>query len=187
MDVRTACLGLLTFGDATGYELKKRFEDGSLGAVLDVSFGAIYPALTRLTEDGLVSCREEVQDKRPDKKVYSITPAGREAFAAALMAPLAEDRLRSPFIFAMAFADWMPLSRVHALIDDRIAEMRRKREQLALTHASCSSDAHRFVLGLGLAVYDAEIAYLTSSRHLAETAPPGRTDTLRHHAQRVLS
>ncbi len=77
MDVRTICLGILTRGDATGYEIKKLFEDDGYQHFVEASFGSIYPALNRLTEEGLVSVRAEAQEKRPDRKVYSITPAGR--------------------------------------------------------------------------------------------------------------
>ena len=71
MDVRTICLGILTRGDATGYEIKNLFEDDGYQHFVEASFGSIYPALNRLTEEGLVSVRAEAQEKRPDRKVYS--------------------------------------------------------------------------------------------------------------------
>jgi PadR family transcriptional regulator AphA len=58
MDVRTICLGILTRGDATGYEIKKLFEDDGYQHFVEASFGSIYPALNRLTEEGLVSVRQ---------------------------------------------------------------------------------------------------------------------------------
>jgi PadR family transcriptional regulator, regulatory protein AphA len=164
MDVRTICLGMLTLGDHSGYEIKKMFEDGSVGSVTGVSFGAIYPALNRLTEEGLVSCRSETQDKRPDKKVYSITPAGRAVFQSALLDPIGEDRFRSPFVFFMFFADQMPPDRIQALIDDRIAFFVRKREQVSSWLSQASTPAQRFIIGLGLSTFDAEIAYLKTHR-----------------------
>ena len=45
MDVRTICLGILTRGDATGYEIKKLVEDGGYQHFVEASFGSIYPAL----------------------------------------------------------------------------------------------------------------------------------------------
>jgi PadR family transcriptional regulator AphA len=51
MDIRTLCLGILTFGDATGYTIKKRLE-GPLRHFYDASFGSIYPALRKLTDAG---------------------------------------------------------------------------------------------------------------------------------------
>ena len=64
MDVRTICLGILTRGDATGYEIKKLFEDDGYQHFVEASFGSIYPALNRLTEEGYVSVREESQEKQ---------------------------------------------------------------------------------------------------------------------------
>ena len=45
MDVRTICLGLLTRGEATGYEIKKQFEGEGFGHFAEASFGSIYPAV----------------------------------------------------------------------------------------------------------------------------------------------
>jgi len=112
MDVRTICLGILTRGEATGYEIKKLFEDDGYQHFVEASFGSIYPALNQLTRDGLVDVRAEAQEKRPDRKVYSITPAGRTQFLASLLKPLPEDRHRSPFVFAMLFSNLLPPERV---------------------------------------------------------------------------
>ena len=50
MDARTLCLGALELGDASGYEIKKLYEEGDLSHFYAVGFGSIYPALTRLVE-----------------------------------------------------------------------------------------------------------------------------------------
>src|ERR1700744_2451872 len=130
MDVRAICLGILTRGPATGYEIKKLFDEDGYQHFVEASFGSIYPALSRLTDEGLVSVREEAQEKRPDRKVYSITPAGRSAFLAALMKPLPEDRHRSPFAFAMLFSDLLPQARVRTLVDGYIGQAEKKLAQL---------------------------------------------------------
>ena len=54
MDVKTVCLGMLTDGDATGYDLKKHF-DSSFGHFYSAGYGSIYPALASLADHGLVS------------------------------------------------------------------------------------------------------------------------------------
>jgi len=82
MDVKTVCLGLLTQGPASGYDLKKTFES-TFGHFFAAGFGSIYPALGTLAEAGLVTCTEVPQDGKPDRKVYSITDDGREAFTRA--------------------------------------------------------------------------------------------------------
>ena len=164
MDVRTICLGILTRGSATGYEIKKTFEEGSLQHFAEASFGSIYPALSRLTEEALVSVREESQEKRPDRKVYSITPAGRSAFLAALMKPLPEDRHRSPFAFAMLFSDLLPQARVRALVDGYIAQAEKKLAQLQQSAAGQILPNERFAAEFGHAMYQSIVDFLRTRR-----------------------
>ncbi|MEQ8345236.1 MAG: PadR family transcriptional regulator [Sneathiellaceae bacterium] len=166
MDIRTLCLGLLTHSDASGYEIKKIFEN-SLQHFFDASYGSIYPALNRLTEDGLVQCTEQAQDKRPDKKVYSITAAGRMAFLDELMRPPGRDRYRSEFIATMMFADLLPPRHVSDLIDSRVREYRQMLADLQRGCAAGDTGA-TFVAGLGHAMYSAGLQYLEDNRHLVE-------------------
>ena len=62
MDVKTLCLGVLTEGDRTGYEIKQRFEE-AFNHFFGAGFGSIYPALAELTRRGLVTC-ESVETRR---------------------------------------------------------------------------------------------------------------------------
>src|ERR1700733_3314024 len=164
MDVRTICLGILTRGDATGYEIKKLFDDDGYQHFVEASFGSIYPALSRLTEQGYVSVREESQEKRPDRKVYSITPAGRTAFVASLLKPLPEDRHRSPFVFAMLFADLLPEARVSGMVDAYISQVEQKLAHLNEHHSASKPEGDQFVSGFGRAVYVAILDYLRTHR-----------------------
>ena len=164
MDVRTICLGILTRGDATGYEIKKLFDEDGYQHFVEASFGSIYPALNRLTDEGLVSVREELQEKRPDRKVYSITPAGRTAFIASLLKPLPEDRHRSPFVFAMLFADLLPRERVSQMLNGYIDQLEGKFAQLNRRERRPESKGEKFAAGLGRAVYTAMLDYLREQR-----------------------
>jgi PadR family transcriptional regulator, regulatory protein AphA len=170
MDVRTICLGLLTRGEATGYEIKKLFEEDGYQHFVEASFGSIYPALNRLTDEGLVSVREEAQKKRPDRKVYSITPAGRSAFLASLLKPLPEDRHRSPFVFAMLFSHLLPQERVSALLDNYIRQNEEKLTQISEHPSANQTPGERFATGLGRAIYVALLDFLVA--HRAELEHP---------------
>ena len=164
MDVRTICLGILTRGDATGYEIKKLFEDDGFEHFVEASFGSIYPALNRLTEEGYVSVRSESQEKRPDRKVYSITPAGRTAFIGSLLKALPEDRHRSPFVFAMLFADLLPQSRVSGMLDTYIEQVEQKLAHLNDHNRASKTSGEQFVSGFGRAVYVAILDFLRTHR-----------------------
>ncbi len=160
------CLGILTRGDATGYEIKKLFEDGRFNYFVEASFGSIYPALNRLTEEGLVSVRAEAQAKRPDRKVYSITDEGRRSFVASLQAALPEDRFRSPFLFAMMFCDLLSGPRVEEMIDTYIADVEAKLAQMKLDcQQQPSSPGEAFVCEYGRAVYESILRFLRQRRN----------------------
>ena len=66
MNVRSLCLGILSTGEASGYEIKKDIEEGMFSHFIDASFGSIYPALTQLAGEGLVTVREQEQTGKPD-------------------------------------------------------------------------------------------------------------------------
>ncbi|MDX1423271.1 MAG: PadR family transcriptional regulator [Kiloniellales bacterium] len=164
MDAKTLCLGVLARGDASGYEIKKSFEEGPFAHIQAASFGSIYPALNRLSEDGLLTCREEPQDKRPDKKVYSITPAGREALAARLMTPPAPDRVSSDFLFILFFAHLLPTPLLGEFIDQRIAWYEASLARMEGCGVAARPPGERFVHGFGLAWYTAAARYLRAHR-----------------------
>ena len=86
MAFRHAILGLLADGPLHGYDLKARF-DRDLGATDALNVGQVYTALDRLHREGQVSQAEVAQAERPDKKVYSLTDAGRSELDAWLTAP----------------------------------------------------------------------------------------------------
>lgn len=165
MDAKTLCLGVLSRGEASGYEIKKAFEEGPFSHFHQTSFGSIYPALNALSAEGLITGRAEAQDKRPDKKTYSITPKGQSALLSALMAEPAPDSVRSDFLFILSFAQFLPPARVDALIDQRIAWYREALERME----NCARDndipaGPTFVRGMGIAVYRAAADYLEANR-----------------------
>jgi DNA-binding PadR family transcriptional regulator len=164
LDVRTICLGILTRGDATGYEIKKLFEDGRFSYFVEASFGSIYPALSRLTEDGLVSVREEAGGRRPDRKVYSITEKGQRAFVDALNGPMADDRFRSPFLFAMMFSDFLDQTRIAAMIDGYIADTEAKLAQITCECGRPCNAQEAFICGYGRTAYSAVLGFLKERR-----------------------
>ncbi|MCP4330017.1 MAG: PadR family transcriptional regulator [Alphaproteobacteria bacterium] len=167
MDAKTLCLGILTHREASGYEIRKAFEEGPFHHFFDVGYGSIYPALNRLAEEGLVSCRAESQEKRPDKKVYSITEEGRLAFTNSLMEPLTRDKLRSEFLFFLFFADLLPSRHVERVVDDRIAEIKAQVARMESNDCGKTGDPCRqFVHGYGLALYRAIATYMEENKHI---------------------
>jgi PadR family transcriptional regulator, regulatory protein AphA len=163
MDVKTLCLGVLSRGEASGYEIKKAFEEGPFSHFHQASFGSIYPALNALSADGLVVVRAQAQDKRPDKKIYSLAAKGHNALIAALMADPQPDAMRSDFLFILSFAQYLPVAHVERLIDARIAWYREMLARMEGCHAEQPAGAD-FVRGMGIVIYRAAAEYLESHR-----------------------
>ena len=164
MDVKTLCLGILSQGDTTGYEIKKQFES-HYSHFYEASFGSIYPALAKLTKNGLVSCTQKAQEKRPDKKVYSITSAGRLAFLDELNKVPGRDHIRSEFLATMLFGDLLSPAQLDKVIENKLSEYRAELEQMETSDMSGASAGHTFVHGFGISFYRAAISYIEEHGH----------------------
>ncbi|TVR82207.1 MAG: PadR family transcriptional regulator [Rhodospirillales bacterium] len=171
MDSKTLCLGVLMLGDASGYEIKKHFEEGPFAHFHAAGFGSIYPALNALLADGLVTCTELSQAGRPDKKVYSITGEGRSAFRRALHKPPAEDTYRSEAIFMMFFAELLDRNHLSNVFEGHLSHYRQCVERMAAQDMSCCGPGRQFVHGMGLAIYRAVVAYMEERGDMV-LAPP---------------
>lgn len=166
MDTKTTCLGVLMLGDASGYEIRKAFEEGPFSHFADGGFGSIYPALTKATEEGLVTCTAQTQEKRPAKKVYRLTDAGWRHLESGLRAKVpGEDKYKSDLLFILFFADWQDRDWIAKVIDARIAYYREKLAKMK----ECIEEhgdmrGSRLVHGFGVAVYQASLDYLIDNR-----------------------
>lgn len=178
MDVKTLCLGVLFFGDATGYEIRKTCSEGMISHLYEAGYGSIYPALARLSETGMVTCTEMSQDGRPDKKVYSLTESGRRTLIESLQESPGHDRVRSEFMFSLLFAQLLPEAEVAGRIDERIAWYREGLERMRGCLGHELSPGARFVIGYGVAVYEAAARYLETNRDTLIRALPGTEETI---------
>jgi DNA-binding PadR family transcriptional regulator len=112
-----AVLGVLTRGEHSGYDLLKRIE-GSVGFFWTPAKSQLYALLPKLVERGLLTARRVEQDKRPDKTLYRITPAGRRALRDGLEQPSpAVDR--NAFELRVFFGDHMRPGAVRRMIEAR--------------------------------------------------------------------
>jgi PadR family transcriptional regulator AphA len=103
MSLEFAILGFLNYHPYTGYDLKKIF-DTSVRHFWPADQSQIYRTLTRLTEQGSVEMEKVPQEDRPDRKVYSITEAGRTIFFNWLSDPPALGEPRSASLIQVFFA-----------------------------------------------------------------------------------
>lgn len=164
MDVKTLCLGALTLGDATGYEIRKMFDEGPFGQFYDAGYGSIYPALNALLTDDLVSVTQMAQEKRPDKKVYRLTDKGMAVFKSALAEPPTKDRFRSEHIVRLFFADYMSKHDLEVVYQSYLDHFQEHVDRMRALDAECFGDGRLFTMNMGLRFYETMTSYLIENR-----------------------
>jgi PadR family transcriptional regulator AphA len=125
-----AVLGLLTHGARSGYDLKKAVES-SVGYFWGPAKSQIYAVLPRLVESGLVTVKKVAQAQRPDKSVYRLTAAGRDALKTWIEeTPAPPDPDRNPLLLKVFFGDVASPEVLAQHIRERRREAERLREFL---------------------------------------------------------
>src|SRR3954454_768121 len=115
-----AVLGMLTRKERSGYDLLKAIER-SVGFFWTPAKSQLYALLPKLVERGLLKARRVEQDKRPDKTLYRITPAGRRALRDGLeqTSPAVD---RNPFELRVFFGEHMRPGAVRAMVEARLSQ-----------------------------------------------------------------
>lgn len=103
-ELKFAILGLVNRNPITGYDITKCFGE-NLSKFWEAKHSQIYPELKRLTDEGLVEFRVEIQGERLEKKLYTITDKGRSQLLNWLQAneelePIPKDAFRLRLYFA---------------------------------------------------------------------------------------
>jgi PadR family transcriptional regulator AphA len=124
MSLKHALLGILTIHPMTGYELKQFF-DSSVQHFWNAELSQIYPTLKSLEELGYVDKRVEVQESRPNRKIYEITTSGRDEFARWVRAPQPPADLRDPFMIKIFFGTELPMEDVLVLLRRQMEEQQK--------------------------------------------------------------
>ena len=164
MHVKTICLGILADRPLSGYEIRKELEESFRHFFL-AGFGSIYPALAELARDGLLTVESVEQAKRPDKKLYRITGAGRARLAHDLLAAEPRHRVRSEFLALVYFAHLLPPERVAEVLETMTLRIERTVEAELAALSDCSmTPGQRFALGYGRTVLAAALDYLRAQR-----------------------
>jgi DNA-binding PadR family transcriptional regulator len=105
-------LGLINIHPlVSGYELKTIINK-STGYFFTASLSQIYPALKELAQRGYITYEVEPLVGKQDRKVYNITPSGRDALVEWLKEPLVLDQSMN------AFEDFLLKLTIMGFLDD---------------------------------------------------------------------
>jgi DNA-binding PadR family transcriptional regulator len=122
-------LGAIQANSSHGYELTALLK--TPGVPVSIGKGNAYQILEKLERDGWLDATEERMGNRPTKKVFSITPAGKEGFDNLLRERLAE-HLPDDHADAVSlnFLNMVPAKEAVPLLNRRLAELERRIEEV---------------------------------------------------------
>ena len=125
-------LGFLHYGTQTGWDLMKMAET-LIGDFWSLTRSQVYRELAAMEKRGLV---EAGPTGRRDRRPYTLTDAGRAAFAAWAEQPPGGETIRFPLLLSVTFGSQLPPERLAAFLDeherlhaDRLAGYEQRRAE----------------------------------------------------------
>lgn len=179
MALRHAVLAALLDGEASGYELAKRF-DASVANFWHALPQQLYTELRRLEQHGLVAGRAVRQQGRPDKRVFTMTRAGEEELRRFAAAPTKPGALKEDLAVKVYAAGIVDHELLAAALDERAAHAAANLERYQrLTDALADPDGAdlgpSLTLARGMAYERENISWCTSSAERLRAASRRRS------------
>ena len=125
-------LGLLALRAMTVYEINKALERG-VSLFYSASFGSINAAVGKMLAKGWISGQEAVENGR-NKRLFHLTPAGRQAFQNWLASEIEAEKVKDPGLtrlYFLGFSD--PEERVRVL-EAHLQHLRQTLGKLDVIH-----------------------------------------------------
>ena len=132
----TAVLGALAIGPLTGYEIRSAISS-VLGHFWHESFGQIYPCLSGLEADGLISASP---GERAGSRRFEITDAGRARLRELLSEPPTPQAPRNGVLLRVFLGHELPDGALSRLLDDVVADAQARLATYAGIRASITHD-----------------------------------------------
>jgi PadR family transcriptional regulator, regulatory protein AphA len=154
-------LGVLAEGERSGYDLLKRVE-ASVGHIWSPARSQLYAVLPRLVESGLARRRMVRQTSRPDKQLYRLTPAGKQAVQAWLED--APPRSFDELMLKVFFAKLVPRASLRRQLEDfRESQVEQLEEYRAIEREIARKPQSRYgylTLKYGLALIPCRLEWI---------------------------
>lgn len=118
MALRHAVLAVLLDGEYSGYQLTKIF-DVSCSNFWYAVPQQLYAELTKLERAGLITGRQVIQHDRPNKRLFTVTPAGLAELAAFAAVPSKPSSIREDLLVMVQAVDRLDPAPVIAQLEER--------------------------------------------------------------------
>ncbi|MGC4957661.1 PadR family transcriptional regulator [Actinomadura citrea] len=118
MSLRNAVLATLLEGEASGYDLSKSFDAGVANFWMATP-QQLYRELDKMAADGLIQARVVQQERRPNKRLFSLTEAGRNALHEFTARPPRPGAMREELMVQVQAVDAGDVEAVMAALRER--------------------------------------------------------------------
>jgi len=119
MSLRHAVMAALLEGEASGYDLAKGF-DASVANFWMATPQQLYRELDRMRTEGLVQARVVEQERRPNKRLFSLTEVGRRVLRDFTAAPPRPGAIRDELMVKVQAVDAGDSEAVRAAVEERM-------------------------------------------------------------------
>ena len=120
-----------------GYEMFQQFDSGTLGQIVHLEMSQMYAFLKKLERLRFIESDLELQGTRPPRKIFHLTPTGRETFFQWLTQPAEKPRdVRILFLIKLYFVQRLLPRETRPLIDRQIIACQRFLDHLEARHSS---------------------------------------------------
>ncbi|OAB38276.1 hypothetical protein PMSD_07895 [Paenibacillus macquariensis subsp. defensor] len=160
MNSQDVILGMLMKESLTGYEIKQLLEN-VFSNFFSSSYGTIYPTLTRMEKEELITKEIVLQDGKPNKNVLNITDKGRACFNAYLQGPLEGDSIKkSDFMMRLYFGEFVGYDKIVIWLNQVQADSQQKLNQLCEQYSLHKDEMHPaqiICIQIGIEEYKAKL------------------------------
>lgn len=115
MSIQYAILGLLSWQDMSGYDLKKLFSE-SLALYWSGNNNQIYKTLVQLHQEGMLEKQVVDQENAPSKKIYRTTNLGKQALKEWVLSQPELPSMKNSFLIQLMWADCLADEDIFAII-----------------------------------------------------------------------
>ncbi|MBI5232415.1 MAG: PadR family transcriptional regulator [Coriobacteriales bacterium] len=182
MSLDHAILGFLAERERSGYDLKTRCFEGAASAFWSADQAQIYRTLERLSRGKAVKSRTRRQSGRPDRRLYEITPIGRQQLDAWVECPHPLPPTRDPLLLQLGFSGDLDDPELREVLAAARLEHQSKLDALRVHATNQSSDTslgerttavRLLALNGAMATQRAAIDWLDDSIELLEDTSSG--------------
>lgn len=163
MNSQDVILGLLMHHSLSGYDIKHKMET-VLSYFNNASFGTIYPMLSKMEKEGLITKESVIQEGKPNKNLYSITEEGQHQFKQYMYSPIENDEFKSDAMTRLFFGEFVEAHIMVGVLEEFLKRTKVNLERLRQLYVDCQhemSPTQEICIQIGINNSESKIHTLT--------------------------